>query len=173
MLYNVSLCWQCGRRCRQGPVSSCLRQHREDQRWMRVRLFLSTFQCAFYLPARHEHPHPVPTTQTHPALPLNITHILVTNTHPGKYAEAKIKCQLCPTKHMRLQSVHEQQKAWCIQQQITQRYAGGCRAVPFRGPSFSPHVPQCLTEVSAAWTRQGPSAGPWPPLITVCGRGLW
>lgn len=66
---------------------------------MRVRLFLSTFQCAFYLPARHEHPHPVPTTQTHPALPLNITHILVTNTHPGKYAEAKIKCQLCPTKH--------------------------------------------------------------------------
>lgn len=30
------------------------------------------------------------------------------------------------------------------------------------------HVPQCLTEMSAAWARQGPSAGPWPPLITVC-----
>lgn len=34
------------------------------------------FQCVFYSPANHGHPHPVPTThykQAHPALPLNAT----------------------------------------------------------------------------------------------------
>lgn len=87
VLYNVALCWQRGRRCRYRPVSSCLRQRGEDQGWARVRLFLSSFQCAFYSPARRGHPHPVPTThlkQARPALPANvIQHISVANTHPS------------------------------------------------------------------------------------------
>lgn len=64
VLYNDPLCCLCGRRCRQGPVSSCLRQLGEDQTpgRSRVRLFLTAFQCFFYSPARHGHPHPVPTT---------------------------------------------------------------------------------------------------------------
>lgn len=70
-----------------------------------------------------------------------------------------------------LQSADKQQKAWCIWQQIPACRAGLAQSWKLMFPSGAQppsHVPQCLTEVSAAWARRGPSAGPWPPLITVC-----
>lgn len=70
-----------------------------------------------------------------------------------------------------LESADQQQKAWCIWQQIPACHAGLAQSWKLMFPSGAQppsRVPQCLTEVSAAWARRGPSAGPWPPIITVC-----